>query len=70
MQAHRIETTVAEDGVITLRNLPFHEGEAVDVIVFSHRGASGQHVYPLRGKPVEFAEPLEPVGDEDWQALQ
>ena len=33
MQAHRTEATVGGDGSVTVRDLPFPEGEAVEVIV-------------------------------------
>lgn len=32
-QAHRIETTVTQDGTLTLDHLPFPAGAAVEVIV-------------------------------------
>ena len=43
MQAHRAETTLSEDGVITLRDIPFRRGESVEVIVlpFSAIAAAG-----------------------------
>ena len=69
MQAHRTETTLAEDGVITLRNIPFRRGEAVEVIVlpFSASAPPGSR-YPLRGTPVTLLAPTEPVADADWEA--
>ena len=33
MQAYRVETTLTQDGTLTLRNLPFRAGEAVEVII-------------------------------------
>ena len=33
MQAYRIETTLAQGGILTLTNLPFQKGEAVEVII-------------------------------------
>ena len=69
MQAHRAETTLAEDGVITLRDLPFRRGESVEVIVlpFSAAAPSGS-LHPLRGTPVTLLLPTEPVADADWGA--
>ncbi len=68
MQAHRIETTLSEDGVITLRDIPFRRGESVEVIVlpFPAAAASGSR-YPLRGTPVTLHAPTEPVTDADWE---
>ncbi len=69
MQAHRAETTLSEDGVITLRDIPFRHGESVEVIVLPSAAvaASGAR-YPLRGAPVTLLAPTEPVGDADWEA--
>ncbi|QTN32041.1 hypothetical protein HZ994_06755 [Akkermansiaceae bacterium] len=69
MQAHRAETTLSEDGVITLRGIPFRRGESVEVIVlpFATAPSNGSR-YPLRGKPVTFLAPTEPVADTDWEA--
>lgn len=71
MQAHRIETTLSEDGVITLRNIPFHRGESVEVIVLSFPESIGSNSrYPLRGSPVILVSPTEPVADADWEAVE
>lgn len=35
MEAHRTEATVGGDGSVTIRGLPFQEGESVEVIVLS-----------------------------------
>ena len=69
MQAHRAETTLSEDGVITLRDIPFRRGESVEVIVlpFAPAAASGSR-YPLRGTPVTLLAPTEPVAEADWEA--
>ncbi|GEM_PF-1956477 len=71
MQAHRAETTLSEDGVITLRGIPFRRGESVEVIVlpFAADTASGPR-YPLRGTPVTLVAPTEPVADADWEAVE
>ncbi len=69
MQAHRAETTLSEDGVITLRDIPFRRGESVEVIVlpFAPTATSGSR-YPLRGTPVTLLAPTEPVAEADWEA--
>lgn len=70
MQAHRTEITLSEDGVITLRDIPFRRGESVEIIVlpFPVPAAPGSR-YPLRGTPVTFLSPTEPVADADWEAV-
>ena len=69
MQAHRAETTLSEDGVIVLRDIPFRRGESVEVIVFPFPAAAGTGSrYPLRGTPVTLLSPTEPVADADWES--
>ena len=71
MNIHRIETTVAKDGTLTLTNLPFHAGEAVEVLILPRaQKLSGQEHYPLHGKPIQYVNPTDPVAEEDWAALQ
>ena len=68
--AHRAETTLSEDGVITLRDIPFRRGESAEVIVLPFAGvaASGSR-YPLRGTPVTLLAPTEPVAEADWEVV-
>jgi hypothetical protein len=33
MNAHKIETVLSEDGALILKGLPFHIGDAVEVII-------------------------------------
>lgn len=70
MEAHRTEAVVQKDGSVTVRGVPFHEGERVDVIVLprEHRDAREER-YPLRGSVLRFDQPLDPVAEEgDWEA--
>lgn len=70
MLAHRAEIIVSEDGVLTVRNIPFRRGESVEVIVlpFSAPNVSASH-YPLRGTLVTLLEPTDPVAENDWQTV-
>jgi hypothetical protein len=62
MQAHRTETILSEDGVITLQDIPFRRGESVEVIVLSlPTGVASGSRYPLRGTPVTLLCPYKPV---------
>ena len=71
MQAYRVETTLPEDGTVTLRQLPFEAGESIEIIVLSHEdAATAPDRYPLRGTPVEYLEPTQPVACDDWDANQ
>ena len=72
MQAHRVEAVLAEDGTLTLSGLPFQAGAVVEVIILSHDVPVIATVdrYPLRGTPVRYDAPTEPVGEGDWEALR
>ncbi|MGB3649967.1 MAG: hypothetical protein WBA41_01980 [Rivularia sp. (in: cyanobacteria)] len=79
MNAHKIETVLNEDGTLTLRGLPFHAGDAVEVIILKtsipkQQSASESQVknnaYPLEGKVIHYDNPTEPVALEDWEFLQ
>jgi hypothetical protein len=63
-----MEVTCTEDGVITLRGLPIHSGESVEVLVIPNPPSSkplGER-FPLRGEPLEYLDPFEPVAEPDW----
>jgi hypothetical protein len=71
MHAHRIEATFLEDGVLTLRDVPFRRGDSVEVIVLpAAHSATSTSPYSLRGTPVSLIAPTEPVADGDWEATQ
>ena len=71
MNVHRVETTVAKDGTLTLTNLPFHAGDAVEVLILPRaQKRSEQERYPFHGKPIQYVNPTDPVAEEDWAALQ
>jgi hypothetical protein len=71
MIAHRVETVLEQDGTLTLENLPFHAGEAVEIIILA-QPARRQHQnrYPLRGTRVRYDQPTEPVALDEWDAAQ
>jgi hypothetical protein len=72
MQAFRVETTVSHDGSLTVRDLPFLQGEKVEVIVLPSSAKEVQLIeetdlHPLRGLPVIYHDPFEPAAPEsDW----
>jgi hypothetical protein len=70
MESHRIETTLEQDGTLTLRDLPFHAGETVEVVVVAKSAPAGGERYPLRATPVTYTDPYEPVAVEDWDAAR
>ena len=73
MKAHRIETTLTEDGTLIIKDLPFQAGESVEIIILeSQTHPQKANPYPLRGKqPYRYDDPFEPaVPLEDWEVLQ
>jgi len=68
MYAHRVDATLSPEGTLVLTNLPFHAGEAVEVIVLPRTNTTKS--YPLRGKPLVYSDPFEPVAGGDWDAQQ
>jgi hypothetical protein len=70
MQAHRTKAIVSENGSLTIEKLPFPAGKSVEVVVFPAKCQSphGER-YPLRGTPIQFDEPTEPVAESNWELL-
>jgi hypothetical protein len=70
MQAHRTIVIVSENGSVTIEKLPFPAGKPVEVVVFPAESQSTQGArYPLRGTPIQFVDPTEPVAESDWEVL-
>lgn len=71
MQAYRIETTVQQDGTVTLKDLPFQAGESIEVIILTRSDSTLQkNKYTLRGTPITYIDPTEPVAAEDWETTR
>ncbi len=71
MQAYRVETTVQSDGSLIVRDLPLQGGEAVEVIILIRQPqATTNDRYPLRGTPITYHNPTEPIAEADWEAAQ
>jgi hypothetical protein len=69
MQAYRVNTTIQQDGMLMLSDLPLQAGEAVEVIILVQSSAAQrQSLYPLRGTPITYIDPTEPVAQADWEA--
>ena len=69
LQAHRVETTLTQDGTLMLDHLPFHAGDAVEVIVLPLANTPlPQGRYSLRGMPIQYERPTEPVAENEWEA--
>ena len=71
MQAYRLETVVEKDGVLTLSDLPVKAGSNVEIIILIQPTSASQgKTYPLRGQPVTYLKPFDPVAQSDWSALR
>jgi hypothetical protein len=71
MQMYRVETTISNEGTLTIKGLPFQAGDKVEVIVCGHeRKREGSERYPSRGKPIRYVDPFESVAEDDWDALK
>jgi len=68
MDAVRIQTTVDERGEVHLTKLPFPAGEPVEVIVVPKPARQQGNGFPLRGVPIDYDRPTDPVAEEDWDA--
>lgn len=68
MQAYRIEAEVQQNGTLTVKNLPLRAGETVEIIILVRPPLNQTLPYPLRGLPVEYHQPTEPVAEQDWEA--
>lgn len=67
----RIETTLEKDGTLTLKNLPYHAGDAVEVTIRPKAdAASSGGRLRLRGTPVSYIDPFEPVAADDWESAR
>ena len=71
VEGHWTEATVGQHGELVLDNLPFEPGQPVEVLIRSKApspplGRNGS----LRGSVLEYHDPFEPVGGEDWDALR
>mgnify|MGYP003411692980 CR=1 FL=1 len=75
MEAHRIETVVQSNNRVVLENLPFDEGDEVEVIILETKGSrkdeNRENPYPLRGTPYRYDDPFSPLFSlEDWKPLE
>lgn len=71
MQAYKTEAKLDREGELRLSDLPFHVGDEVEVILLRREPAqTRENPYPLRGLPIRYEDPTEPVAEDDWEVLQ
>nr|VFJ99033.1 MAG: hypothetical protein BECKH772A_GA0070896_101528 [Candidatus Kentron sp. H]VFJ99095.1 MAG: hypothetical protein BECKH772B_GA0070898_101499 [Candidatus Kentron sp. H]VFK03840.1 MAG: hypothetical protein BECKH772C_GA0070978_101478 [Candidatus Kentron sp. H] len=68
MRVYAYEHTMKENGMLTLKNLPFNTGEKIEVIIIPHSKPNLEEKrYPFWGKPITYLNPTDPVAEEDWE---
>lgn len=71
MRAYKTAAKIEKEGELRLLDLPFHAGDEVEVILLRQQTPQpGRNPYPLRGLPVRYDDPTEPVAEDDWEALR
>ena len=72
METYRIEATVSKEKTVSLKNLPFNEGDQVEIVVRKRKceKAEEQEKYPLRGLPIRYKKPHDSVAENDWAVLE
>ncbi len=73
MEAIHVETTVQTNGRVIVENLPFDEGDTVEITVREKERTPGEKTnpYPLRGAAYRYDDPFSPIVPlQDWEALK
>ncbi|MGH3147604.1 MAG: hypothetical protein ACRDTR_17565 [Rubrobacter sp.] len=70
MEAHKTDVVVEKGRTVTISNLPFSEGEKVEVVLRQRATpVEGAGAYAPRGEPVRYVDPFDSVVEDDWEAL-
>jgi hypothetical protein len=71
MNTCRLHTTLTQDSTLVLQGLPFKAGESVEVVITQEATfRPDARRYPLRGLPIDYVDPTEPVAQANWEAAQ
>lgn len=69
MKTFRTAAVIDPEGQLHLRGLPFESGDEVEVVLQGReKDLETPGRYPLRGLPIRYEEPFEPVAVGDWEA--
>jgi len=66
MNPHWAESQVE----LTLHNLPFAPGQAVEVVALPKPAPTASTTASLFGSVLEYNEPFEPIAADDWNTLR
>lgn len=70
MDAYKTAAKIEDEGELRLSDLPFQAGDEVEVILLRLEPRHREALYPLRGLPIRYEDPTEPVAEGDWDALK
>lgn len=71
MKVYAYEHTIDQNGVLTIKNLPFNTGEKIEVIIIPRfKPKVDEKQYPFWGKPITYHNPTEAVAESDWEVLK
>jgi hypothetical protein len=81
MNAYKVEMILSEEGALMLKDLPFHVGDAVEVIILERSPSAWErespspvekaedqaepNLYPLRGTVLFYKDPFESAVTEE-----
>ena len=65
----RTKTLVTKGGKVSIKGLPFHTGESVEVTIRRGKKSARVAKYPLRGKPLIYRDPFKAASN-DWEAMR
>jgi hypothetical protein len=82
LEMHETEAVIAPTGSVRIDDLPFATGDRVRIFVMLEKGIGGRRHSAdevrragdirrgLKGSVIEYGDPTEPMGVEDWDALK
>jgi hypothetical protein len=71
MNTYHLETLMPKDGSVLLSGLPFKKGEKIDITLRTLKEVNVEQLEKeLQGSVLFYIDPTEPVGEDDWEALQ
>lgn len=69
MDTYKTRTVIKRNHKIEIENLPFDDGEDVNVIVTKAEKESDKK-YELRGTLLKYDDPFDSVAEGDWEVLK
>lgn len=69
IQAYKTETVIKKNHKLEIDNLPFEDGDKVEVLVSKKVNSKGKN-HLMIGEPIIYINPFEPVAEDDWDVLK